>query len=323
MANSFGALTSSLTVHNIVDDLVARIGALLRMSRNFGSKSEDGKTIRNAAPGSAVLIEDWNLRGAGIPAVYNVNPAVGYTAGDITRKPQRSVTLPSTIQAVSIAITPAEYRMLIADNVRGIDGYGEFQRRWREAIVDKFALAFVDRLLAVLHDHTFFTFETAVATFTRQVELQIEKKLFDRKLASKNNATIILNSQGWLDYTLDHVAIQNATGQAIPGAISDVRPSLNTGFGIARTHASLPAKVVNGFAYTESATFFVARIPDEPTFEGDPVGLNEVVHPECELPMLFRVWKDPKTAVLQLDVATIFDFFKNQAEAVERFVAPA
>jgi hypothetical protein len=324
MANSFGSLTGSITVHNIVDALVARIGALLRMSKNFSSVSEDGKvTIRNAAPGSQVLIEDWNLRGAGIPAVYNVNPAVGYTAGDITRKPQRSITLPSAIQAISIAITPAEYRMLIADNVRGIAGYEEFQKRWMEAIVDKFAIAFVDRLLAVLNVHTFFTFETAVATFTRQVELQIEKKLFDRKLASKNNATIILDSQGWLDYSLDHMGIQNATGQTIPGAISDVRASLNTGFGIARTNATLPTKVAKGFAYCEPATFFVARLPDEPTFEGDPVSLQEVVHPQCELPMLFRVWKDPKTAVLQFDAATIFDFYPNQAEAVERLVVPA
>ena len=167
-----------------------------------------------------------------------------------------------------------------------------------------------------------FTFETALATFTRQFELTIEKKLFDRKLASKNNATMIIDSQGWLDYSLDHVAIQDATGMRIDGVMSDTRQSMNTSFGIARTNATLPAKVAKGFAYTESAAFFVARLPDEPTFEGDPVGLNEVVHPDCELPMLFRVWKDPKTAILQMDAATIFDFYPNQAEAVERFVAP-
>ncbi|MBL9115521.1 MAG: hypothetical protein JNJ83_10995 [Verrucomicrobiaceae bacterium] len=310
-------------VHNLVDDLVARIGALLRLARNFSQKTADGVVIRNAAPGSSVLIEDWNLRGAGIPAVYDVNPATGYTAGDITRKPQRSVTLPSTIKAISVALTPAEYRMLIADNVKGIDGYSEFQKRLREAIVDKFAQAFVDRFLAVIATHTFFTFETALTTFTRQFELTVEKKLFDRKLASKNNATIIVDSQGWLDYTLDHTAVQNATGQRIEGAVSDLRASLNTPFSIGRTNATLTTKIAKGFAYCEPAAFFVARLPDEPTFEGDPVGLQEVVHDEVELPMLFRVWKDPKTAVLQFDAATIFEFYANQAEAVERFVAPA
>jgi len=323
MANSFGAITNSITVHNIVDDLVAQIKALLRLATNFSERTAQGVTLRSAAPGSEVKIEDWNLRGAGIPNVYDVNPAVGYVAGDVTRKPQRSVTLPSTTKAISIALTPVEYRMLIADNVAGIDGYAEFQKRLREAIIDKFALAFVTRFLEIISDDAFYTFETEVAAFTRQVELELETKLFNRKLASKNNATVILDPNSFLDYRLDHMAIQNATGKGLVNVMSDVQDSLNTSFGFARTHATLPATIEKGFAYCEPAAFFVARLPDEPTFDGDPVGLQEVIHPDAELPMLFRVWKDPKTGIIQFDVATIFEFYKNQAEAVERFIDAA
>lgn len=321
MPNDFGALTSSIMVHNIVDDLVAQIKAILRLARNFSERTENGVVLRRAAPGSTVKVEDWNLRGTGIPDVYNVDPVDGYTAGAITRKPQRTFTLPSTIKAISIAITPAEYRMLTADNIQGIDGYSEFNKRVREAIIDKFALAFVTRFLEIISDHTFYTFETEIATFTREVELELETKLFKRKLASKNNATCILDPDSFLEYRKDHLTIQNNTGAGLVNVMSDVQQSLNTSFGMARTHATLPNKIEKGFAYCEPAAFFVARIPDEPSFENDPVSLQEVVHPDCELPMLFRLWKDPKTGIMQFDVATIFEFFKNQAEAVERFIA--
>lgn len=319
MANSFGALTNSLMVHNIVDDLVSQLGALLRLARNFSETTADGAVMRSAAPGSTVKIEDWNLRG-GIPGVYDVDPKDGYVAGSITRKPQRTVTLPSTAKAISIVLTPAEYRMLTADNLKGIDGLGEFNKRVREAIIDQFALAFVNRFLAIIADNTFYTFQTAIATWTREVELELETKLFKRKLASKNNATCILDPDSFLEYRKDHLAIQNNTGRGLVNVMSDVQESLNTSFGFARTHATLGANIAKGFAYTEPAAFFVARVPDEQSYENDPVSLQEVIHPDCDLPMLFRLWKDPKTGNMQFDVATIFEFYKNQAEAVERFI---
>ena len=323
MANSFGDITSSRMIHDIVDDLVARLGPLLRLATNFSEETANGVRLRTAAPGSTIKIEDWNLKGAGVPAVYNVNPAVGYVAGDVTRKPQRSFDLPSTITAMSIAITPAEYRILISDNV-GIDGYATFRQRLQEAVVDKFATHMVDRFLSKLTALAFPN-ATPLSVFNRTFELGIEKKLFDRKLAGKDGATMIVSSQGWLDYTLDHVAIQTNTGDAaaVRAALFDQRASTTTSFQIARTHATLPTPVAQGFAYTRTAAYFAARIPDEPTFEGDPVGLQEIVHEPSGMPMLSRVWKDPKTGILQLDFANIYEFYANQPEAIERFTTPA
>ncbi len=320
MSNAFGDLTSSRMIHDVVDDLAADLRPLLRLATNFSERGANDVVLRSAAPGTVIKIEDWNLRD-GIGGLYNVDPAVGYAAQDITRKAQRSFTLPSTIQATSVALTPAEYRILISDNI-GIDGYARFRQRLQQAMVYQFALGAVTKFFSKITAANYLN-ATEVSVFSRETELGVEKKLFDRKLASKNNATVITDSKLFLDYTLDHQVIQDNTGEGQANRVmGNTVQSRVSNFSVTRTTEELPAQSPLGFAYTETAAFFVARIPDEPSFERDPVSLQEVVHPDFELPMLFRIWKDPKKGILQLDMATIMEFYVNQAAALERLVEP-
>lgn len=319
MANNFGALTNSLLVHDIVDDLVTDLRPLLRLSLNFGEETADGGVVRALRPGTTLKIKDFSS--AFTP--YTVGGG-GYVAPDYNAKPDIDVTLPSAVTAVSMALTAAEYRVLTGAPREDL-AYNTLRSKVNRMMLHGLKKKMVTDFLATLTVGNYPT-ETvsAASTFTRAKEVEIDTALFGRDLVDRTNATVVLSPAAYGEWATDHIAVHTNTGQdqssrlMTGGVFSSVTP-----FQFWRTNATLPTPIARGFAFTRSAGLFVARVPDEPTFDRDPVSLAEVVDPESGITFLSRVWKNSGTGQIQFDLAIIYLFQKLQAEALQRIVATA
>jgi hypothetical protein len=319
MANNFGALTNSLLVHDVVDDLVTDLRPLLRLSLNFGEEMADGGVVRSLRPGSTVTIKDFSS--AFTP--YTVGGS-GYVAPEYTAKADVTVTMPTAVTAVSMALTAAEYRVLTGAPREDL-AYNTLRAKVNRMMLHGLKKKMVTDFLANLTVVNYPT-ETvsAASTFTRSKEVEIDTALFGRDLIDRTNATVVLSPAAYGEWATDHIAVHTNTGQdqssrlLTGGVFSSVTP-----FQFWRTNMTLGTPIARGFAFTRSAGLFVARVPDEPTFERDPVSLAEVVDPESGITFLSRVWKNSGTGQIQFDLAIIYLFQKLQAEALQRIVATA
>jgi hypothetical protein len=321
MANDFGDLVNSLLVHDVVDDLVTDLRPLLGLAYNFGELGADGVSpIRTARPGTTLTIKDFSA-----PLTpYDLNPSTGYAAPDYTAKDDIVVTLPTAVKAVSMALTAAEYRVLIGAPRESL-AYNQLRAKINRMMLHGLKKSMVEAFFDVITAANY-THETvsAVSTFTRSKEVAIDTALFQRELADRTNATIILTPTAYAEWATDHIAVHTQTGQDQSARLlTGGQRSSITPFTFWRTNVEMPDDSDRGIAFTRTAALFVARIPDEPTYDRDPVGLTTVVDPESGLPFLSRVWKDAKKGMIQFDLATIFKFQKLQGEALQRIVATA
>lgn len=319
MANSFGALLNSILLHALADDLRDNLRPLLGLAKNMGDMQKDGTIIRTLSPGSVVTIKDWSS--AFTP--YEVDPAVGYVPPDYAPKADMTVTLPTAVTAVSMRITPAEYRVLVGAD-KG-QAYDELRKKANRMMVHGLASKMVTDFFATITQANFPNHTVnAVGAFTRSTEVDIDTALFDRKLISRENATTILNSTTFGEWSKDHIAVHTNTGQDQSSRVSQGgHKSSITNQTFWRTTVGMPAASNRGITFTETSHLFVSRIPDEPTYDQDPVSLQEVVGDADDTgtsgpSFLSRLWKESKTGNMQWDMAIIYKFQKFQAEALQR-----
>ena len=324
MPNDFGDLVDSTLIHDITDDLVEEIHPILGIAKNLGEMQSDAGLIREARPGQTITIKDWSAPFTPYPVGEGGYIAPAYTAkGDIT------VTLPDAVLATSFALTAAEYRVLVGGPRKGL-AYDELRKKLNRMMMHGLLLKMANDFMDIVTSTNFPDFTlTAAGTFTRSTEVDIEKELFDRKLRSRENATMILPSSTYAEWQKDHLAVHTNTG-APQGSrlMSGGHQSSVTPFSVWRTQVGMPDHAPRGFAFTETAAILVQRLPDEPSIgERDPVSISTVVDsgtdgdPGSGLSFMYRLWKNPQTGQIQLDCATIYKFAKLQSEALERLTA--
>lgn len=319
MPNDFGALVNSLLVHDIMDDLIDDLRPLLRLALNFGEVTGDTGTInRVARPGTTLTIKDFSA-----PFDPYTVGSDGYVAPAYAAKDDVTVTLPTAARAVSMALTAAEYRVLTGAPRENL-AYNQLRQKVNRMMLHGLKLDMVTSFHAII-DGDDYPYETpsAVGTFSRAKEIEIDTALFQRRLQDRTNATIILHPHAFGEWATDHIAVHTNTGQdqsarlMMGGRQSSISP-----FQFWRTSVQMPEHAERGYAFTRTAALFVARIPDEPTYDRDPVSLATVTDPESGLSFLSRAWKNPQTGQIQFDLAIIYKFQLLQQEALERIVLP-
>lgn len=318
MANNFGTLVNSELVYDIMDDLKKNLAPILGLVKNFGEETSDGGLIRTLRPGSTVRIKDWSK--AFTP--YNFSAGPGYVAPDYTAKSDVTVTLPTDWKAVSLALTVPEQQVLTGAP-RGGMAYNTLLQKVRRMMIHGLASGMVTAFHAIITAANYTTNTVSAAgTYNRSKETDVDTALFGRDLVSRANATVILPPTPYGEWAKDLQTIQTNTGidksdiLMLGGKNSGATPLTHW-----RTNVAMPADAARGYAYTETAAAMVCRIPDEQTFDNDPVSLQEVVDEETGLAFLTRLWKNPGTGTIQFDVAIMYVFAKLQAEALERITA--
>jgi hypothetical protein len=315
-ANSFGTLTNTILIHDAFSLFLTELFPIRDMVLDVGI---DG--ARAIKPGSTVTVKDWRST----VTAYEVSASTGYnTLSNATATDGATVTMPNKPWAVSIALTAEEYRLLASGATGGAD-YEAFRNKLREQMANSLGKKILASWFAIITAANYpNAFVTAAGTFSRATEIDLDTKFFQRNL-SPLGTNGILAPATFGEWTKDHIAIQTNTAQNRQKSVlmSGGNQSQNSNFTLWRTNVTLPADAARGFIAARTHAIGAFRIPDEPTFENDPVSLNEVVDPATKLPMLARLWKDPKTGTIQLDLASIFVFAKGQPEALERLIAVA
>ena len=317
-ANNFGVLANTIVVF---DAFSLFLEALLPL-RDLVLDVQDEKTgIRTGKPGDVITVKDWRTT----ITAYQPNPTyapavdIDISAGD------RQVTLPSLAWAVSFVLTAAEYRLL-ASGATGGQEYMTFR--------DKLALQMITGLGKKLLDLFFAVITTANypdvsnltvnagGAFTRSIEIDLDTKLFGRNVPS-DGAQLIASPTLYGEWAKDHIAIQTNTGQDRQKnlLVQGGKQSTNSNFTFWRTNRTMPADALRGFAIARTGVVAAFRVPDEATFEQDPVSLSTLIAPVTGIPMLARLHKVTTTGAIQLDLATLPVFAKGQTEAVERIEA--
>jgi len=318
MANNFGVLNNTILVFDAFSQFLEN---LLPVT-NFVLDVQDPSTgVREAKPGDTITVKDW--RSTVNP--YQVVAATGYNTTsnvDISGK-DRQVTLPNQAWAISIALTPEEYRILESGITKGT-GYTTFRDKLNNLMRDGLGKQAIADWFSVITAPNF-TNNTvsAVGTFGRSSEVDLEAKVFGRTLPS-SGAQVICTPALYSEWIKDHLIIQSYTGEnrqkdlLMSGGV----PSDSSPLTFWRTNRPMPAAAARGFLTTKTAVIAAFRIPQEATFENDPVSLNTLVDPKTGISILARLWKDGKTGIIQLDLAAIWVFAPGQAEAIER-ITPA
>lgn len=319
MPNNFGTLANSELVHDMMDELTNDLEPLLRLAVNLGDETADGGIVRALRPGSTVTITDWSKPFT--PYAYSAAP--GYVAPDYTAKNPVTVTLPTDWKACSMAITPSEWQVLNGAPRGGV-AYNKLMEKARQMMLQGLKEAMITDFFALITAANYAANTvTAAGTYNRSKEIDVDTALFNRKLFSRANGTVILHPTAYGEWAKDLQTVQNYTGR-------DMSEYMFGGGGLTsgatamrhwRTTVSLPAQAARGFAYTKTAAIFVNRIPNEPTYANDAVDLQEVVDPKTGFAFLSRLWKNPGTGVIQFDIATMWKFAKLQGEAIERLTA--
>lgn len=324
MPNDFGDLVDSTLIHDITDDLVEDIHPILGIAKNLGTMQSDAGLIREARPGQTITIKDWSA-----PLEPYTVGGGGYIAPAYTAKDDITVTLPDAVTATSFALTAAEYRILVGGPRKGV-AYDELRKKLNRMMMHGLKLQMANDFMDLVTSTNYpDSTVSASGTFTRSTEVDIEKELYDRKLKSRANATLLLPSSTYAEWQKDHIAVHTNTGAPQTDRLmSGGHKSSVTPFTVWRTQVAMPDHAARGFAFTETAAVLVQRIPDEPTIgDREPVSLATVVDsgteedPGSGLSFLFRLWKSPQTGQIQLDLATIYTFALLQGEALERLTA--
>lgn len=310
MANNFGILTNTIVLNDVFSLFLQNLLPIRQLILDVSG--EDGG--RRIKPGATITIKDWR----NTIVAYQVG-AGGYNQPTDVTAGQVQVTMPQTPWAVSIALTPTEYRLL-ASGATGGDDYNAFRTKLQEQMQFSLGKLIIDAWLATITaaaypNHTV----SAAGTFSRSTEVDLDTKFFGRNVTPVG-AQGILAPSTYSEWVKDHITIQNYTGEnrqkglLMNGGID----SQNSAFTMWRTNSAMPADAPRGFVCSKPATVAVFRIPDEATYENDPVSLNEVVDEQTNVALLSRLWKNAQTGTIQLDLATIFLFTPGQPEALER-----
>ncbi len=318
-ANNFGVLTGSILMHEafslFMHDLLPLRDIVLDVS--------DPATGAVAAkPGATITIKDWRSDFT----AYDVG-AGGYNApSNFVAGADTTVTLPNVAKAVSFVLTAAEYRVLSSGASGGAD-YMAFRDRLRLAMQQALGIAALTDMFAIITaDNYENETVTAAGTFSRSSEIDLDTKLFTRRVP-RVGAQAILSGATYGEWSKDHVAIQTNTegGAMLPRdlLLDNGRQSMTTPFKFYRSSETLPAAAPRGFVMTKTAIVGTFRIPDEATYDRDPVSLEVVIDPKTKIPLLVRLWKNATTGAIQIDIAAIWKFQKGQGEALERLVAVA
>jgi hypothetical protein len=315
-----GLTGNALLVHNVLDDLVKGLGPLLGLQVNFNDIAPGGLTSNIARPGATISITNF-----AVPFSAQTKAAgADYTVADRGNIAPIAVTLPNNVIYTSMYITQEEFRILTGAISREDAGAAYEALRSKAATMMLQGLA--EQLIAdyfATITAAYFTSNTvsAAGTFTRATERAIDKALFLRNVKDRTGGIAILHPDAYDEWVGDHLVMQNYTGQDQSGFVLEGgKKSQNTQFTFYRTNFSLPADAARGFVTTKTATFFVGRIPDEPTVPNDPVWLEATVHPSG-FPVLNRVWKDANSGALKWVMATISKFQALQPEALQRITA--
>lgn len=317
-ANNFGVLNNTVV---IADAFSLFLEELLPL-RNIVLDVQDPRTgAREAKPGDTITVKDWRT------AVTAYQPSPGYAVpegGDISiAAKDRQLTLPNTPWAVSFALTAAEYRLLASGEAGGAE-YSTFRDRLMRQMVNGLGVKLMDLMFAVVTAQNFSTsFDSAVGTFGRSVEVDLDTKLFQRNVPT-DGAMVIAAPALYGEWVKDHIAIQTSTAENRPKGllVQGGSKSQNSNFEFWRTNRTMPAAAARGFALSRTAIIAAFRVPDEATYENDPVSLNTIIDPITGIPLLSRLWKNASTGAIQLDLASLPVFAKGQTEALERIVVP-
>jgi hypothetical protein len=316
-ANNFGVLNNTIIVF---DAFSLFLEALLPI-RNIVLDVQDERTgVRTGKPGDTITIKDWRTT----VTPYQPNPT--YTAQDINISAgDRTVTLPNLAWAVSFALTAAEYRLLSSGATGGAE-YMTFRDKLAQLMINGLGKKLMDLWFAVITTANFpdagNKTVNAAGAFTRSIEIDLDTKLFGRNVPS-DGAQIICSPALYGEWAKDHIAIQTNTAQDRQKRllVQGGTESQNSNFTFWRTNRTMPANAGRAFAIARTGVVAAFRVPDEATFEQDPVSLSTLIAPVTGIPMLARLWKNAGDGSIQLDLATLPVFAKGQTEAVERIEA--
>lgn len=320
MANQYRSLTDSILVYDVVDELVTDLRPLLNLAHDFGKSDSDAGIVETIRPGSTVKIKNFMHT----PAAYSKAAGADYAATDMTVPADIDFTLPTAVTAVSVSVTSEEYRVLTGGPRQNM-AYDKLMQKTREGMLRGLKEAIVTKFFAEITEANF-TYETVSApgTFTRAKDIDLDTKLFGRKILGRTGATIIAHPDLYGEYSKDHLAIMDNTGSDLSDRVMDggVRSQVSK-FTYWRTNVALPADAARGFAFTKTACLFVARIPDEAAMgiKNQVVDRTTVVDAESGIGFLSRVWEKPGTGNVQWDLGMIVKFQKLQNESLERIVA--
>jgi hypothetical protein len=317
MANNFGTLTNTTLLN---DAFAVFLADLLPLTSMILDVCDPTTGVRDAKPGDTITIKDWQQDFT----AYDVG-AGGYNSPTDITPAQYQITLPNNAKACSLVLSAAEFRVIESGKANG-PGYANLLQRLRLAMQRSLGLAAIVDLFAVVTAANYSNYTvTAAGTFSRASEIDLDGKFFARSVP-RIGAQGILAGATYLEWTKDHVAIQTNTDNTnVPRdlLLDGGKQSLTTPFRFSRTALTLPTDAPRGFLFTRTGFIGAWRTPSEATFEGDPVSLLEVVDASTGIPMLVRLWKNPQTGAIQLDIAAIWKFQKGQDAAVERLLAQA
>lgn len=312
-ANNFGVLNNTIVVYDAFKLFLENLLPL----RNLVLDVQGENGVRTGKPGDVITVKDWRT------TVTPYQPAPTYTPQDINISAgDRQLTLPNAAWAVSFQLTAAEFR-LISGGATGGAEYDAFRTKLRSLMVNGLGKKVIDLMFAVVTTANFpdVPCETinAIGAFTRSVEIDLDTTLFSRNVPSEG-AMVICSPVLFGEWAKDHIAIQTNTadnrqqGLLMQGGVR----SQNSNFTFWRTNRPMPAEADRGFALASTGIIGAFRIPDEATFENDPVSLMEIVDPVTGIPMLARLWKNPGDGAIQMDLATLPVFGRGQIEALQR-----
>lgn len=316
-ANNFGVLANTIVVFEAFSLFLENLLPL----RSLVLDVQDEKSgVRTGRPGDVITIKDWRTTVTPYQPAPNYAPPVDIdiSAGD------RQVTLPNLPWAVSFALTAAEFRLLSSGATGGAE-YATFRNKLRDQMVNGLGKKLVDLFFAQITAANFPDGSnktvSAAGTFSRSSEVDLDTKLFARNVPS-DGAQVIASPTLYGEWVKDHIAIQTQTGQNRPAGLlmQGGVPSENSNFTFWRTNRPMPADAPRAFALGRTAVVGAFRVPDEATFDQDPVSLSTLIDPVTGIPMLARLWKVAGSGAIQLDLATLPVFAKGQTEACERLL---
>lgn len=318
-ANNFGVLNNTILIFDAFSQFLE---AMLPL-RNLVLDVQDEKSgAVEGKPGDVITLKDWRT------TVTPYQPVAGVYAPPVdinVSAKDRQVTLPNAPWAVSFSLTAAEFRTLASGMTKGAD-YETFRNKLRNLMVQGLGQKCIDLWFAVITTANFpdisNKFVSAPGTFGRSAEVDLDTKLFGRNVTTEG-AQVIASPAFYGEWVKDHLAIQTNTGGApqTPLLMEGGHKSANSNFTMWRTNRPMPANAARAFATTKTGVIGAFRVPDEATFENDPVSLNTLIAPVTGIPLLSRLWKNPSTGAIQLDLATMPVFAKGQEEAIERIEA--
>lgn len=313
MANSFGTLNNTLIAYDALSLLRDNLLPVFNMVTNVTNDAGG----RNAKPGETVTVTDWSTNFT----AYTVG-AGGYIAPDYTALVHPTVVLPNAPKAVSMYLTPAEYRIISGETggSNGQNNYNKFLAQLSVKLIEGMGKQIVTDWFAIIGTTNYAnsTVNTA-GNFTRLIEVDIDTALFGRNVP-RDGGTIVCSPALYGEWQKDHIAIHTQTGIEQKDRVFGISyPSQVTGMEFFRTNVAMPAASTRAFAFGKTHAIFVSRIPDEPTAgASDPVSLSEVVDDKTGLGMLVRMWKNAQTGNFQLDFALLYAFAKGQGAALQR-----